>query len=165
MKPGLGQGNAWAWHQDYPPWHKIDGMPRPHCIMASVFIDDCTPVTSPLLVLPGSQHHGLLEADVDAERRGTYLPSSEIGTPRQLRGLCSDAMATLRQLGCKYMFFITATTDKVDWVEIPSRLAHVDPTNSRKPKQDVYDRASLHGCPRTACTSAARMMRRRQQRA
>lgn len=69
-KPGLGQGGAWTWHQDYPPWQKIDGMPEPRCIMAAVFIDDCTPVTSPLLVLPGSQQHGLLEAGAHADTVG-----------------------------------------------------------------------------------------------
>ena len=37
-------------------------MPEPRCIMASVFVDDCTAVTSPLLVVPGSQRHGLLES-------------------------------------------------------------------------------------------------------
>ena len=53
-KPGFGGGGAWDWHQDYPPWHTIDGIPEPRMIMASVFVDDCTPVTSPLLVIPGS---------------------------------------------------------------------------------------------------------------
>ena len=61
-KQGFGGGASWDWHQDYPPWHSIDGMPEPNCIMVSVFIDDCTAVTSPLLIVPGSQRHGLLDA-------------------------------------------------------------------------------------------------------
>jgi len=69
-KPGFGEGGAWAWHQDFPPWHAIDGMPEPRCVMASVFIDDCTAVTSPLLVLPGSQRHGLLSSSAHADTVG-----------------------------------------------------------------------------------------------
>ena len=69
-KQGFGGGNAWDWHQDYPPWHKIDGMPRPKCIMASVFIDECSAVNSPLLVVPGSQRHGLLESKLHDDAKG-----------------------------------------------------------------------------------------------
>ena len=69
-KQGFGGSNAWDWHQDYPPWHKIDGMPRPKCIMASVFVDDCSPVNSPLLVVPGSQRHGLLDSKLHDEAKG-----------------------------------------------------------------------------------------------
>jgi ectoine hydroxylase len=69
-KPGFGGGGGWDWHQDYPPWHMIDGMPEPRCIMASVFIDDCTPVTSPLLVVPGSHRHGLLGSKLHEDARG-----------------------------------------------------------------------------------------------
>ena len=74
-KPGFGGGGGWDWHQDYPPWYLIDGMPEPKCIMAAVFIDDCTPVTSPLLVVPGSQQHGLLDSKLheDAKDRGYAL--------------------------------------------------------------------------------------------
>ncbi len=74
-KPGFGTGGGWEWHQDFPPWHMIDGMPEPKCIMVSVFIDDCTPVTSPLLAIPRSQHHGLLDSKLheDAKGRGYAL--------------------------------------------------------------------------------------------
>jgi ectoine hydroxylase len=74
-KPGFGRGAGWDWHQDYPPWHMIDGMPEPKCIMASIFIDDCTAVTSSLLVVPGSQRHGLLDSSFheDAKGRGYAL--------------------------------------------------------------------------------------------
>ena len=88
-KPGLGEGGAWTWHQDYPPWHKLDGMPEPRCIMASVFLDDCTPVTSPLLVLPGSQRHGLLEADAHADTVGRGYDLQNID-PAALAGLADE---------------------------------------------------------------------------
>lgn len=69
-KQGLGEGAAWEWHQDYPPWRAIDGMAEPRCIMATVFIDDCTTAKSPLLVVPGSHRHGLLESKVHEDTVG-----------------------------------------------------------------------------------------------
>ena len=85
-KQGFGQGAAWAWHQDYPPWHTVDGMPEPRCIMVSVFIDDCTAATSPLLVVPGSHHYGLLESRLhtDAKGKGYELHHIDQTTLKQL---------------------------------------------------------------------------------
>ena len=85
-KPGFGGGAGWEWHQDYPPWHLIDGMPEAKCIMASIFIDDCTPVTSPLLVVPRSQHHGLLDSKPheDAKGRGYALHHIDSSTLEEL---------------------------------------------------------------------------------
>lgn len=73
-KYGFGYGGGWDWHQDYPPFKYIDGMRDPKCIMASIFIDDCTPVTSPLLVIPGSHKNGLIESKLheDAKKDGGY---------------------------------------------------------------------------------------------
>ena len=87
-KPGFGEGTSWDWHQDYPPWHLIDGMPEPRCVMASVFIDDCTPVTSPLLVVPGSQRHGLLDSKLheDAKGRGYALHNINNAALERLAG-------------------------------------------------------------------------------
>ena len=61
-KKGFGGGAEWEWHQDYPAWQREDGMPEPRCIMTAVFIDDCTAVKSPLLVVPGSHRHGLIDS-------------------------------------------------------------------------------------------------------
>ena len=85
-KQGFGGGASWDWHQDYPPWHLIDGMPEPNCIMVSVFIDDCTAVTSPLLVVPGSRRHGLLDARLhkDAAGRGYALHHIDHATMERL---------------------------------------------------------------------------------
>lgn len=52
-------GGLWSWHQDFGTWHREDGMPEPHCLMVAVFLDDASAVNSPLLVIPGSQHHGM----------------------------------------------------------------------------------------------------------
>ena len=62
-------------------------MPEPHCIMASVFIDDCTPVTSPLLVIPGTQRHGFIdsiELHEDAQGRGYSLYHLDHDTIKRL---------------------------------------------------------------------------------
>jgi len=47
-------GDAWSWHQDFSAWNRGDGMPKPHAIMAAVFLQDCTPANGPLLVIPKS---------------------------------------------------------------------------------------------------------------
>lgn len=69
-KPGFGGGSAWDWHQDFPPWHMIDGMPEPRCVMASVFVDDCSAAKSPLLVVPGTHRHGLMNSKLHDDARG-----------------------------------------------------------------------------------------------
>lgn len=53
--------DAWSWHQDFPAWHRGDGMPAPHAVMTAVFIDACTVANGPLLVMPGSQSDDLDE--------------------------------------------------------------------------------------------------------
>ena len=74
-KMGMGQGGASTWHQDYPPWKTIDGMAQPRCIVAAVFLDACTPVNSPLLLIPGSHNHGLLDSQplTESSRHGYDL--------------------------------------------------------------------------------------------
>ena len=73
-KEGFAPSSGWEWHQDYPPWHVVDGMPEPRCVMTSVFLDDCTPATSPLLVVPGSHGHGLIDSyRPHPEARGALL--------------------------------------------------------------------------------------------
>ena len=69
-KQGFGEGGSWTWHQDFPPWHTVDGMPEPRCVMATVFVDDCVPATSPLLVVPGSHRHGLLDSKPHEDTHG-----------------------------------------------------------------------------------------------
>ncbi len=72
-KEGFGGGAAWDWHQDFPGWYFADGMPEPRCAMVAVFVDDCTPVTSPLLVVPGSQQYGLRDSQLHRDAEGYAL--------------------------------------------------------------------------------------------
>ena len=78
-KQGFGSGASWTWHQDFPPWHSIDGMPEPRCIMASVFVDDCTVARSPLLILPGSHRRGLLDSKPHQDSVGKEYELHHIG--------------------------------------------------------------------------------------
>ena len=89
-KQGFGAGASWEWHQDYPPWHTVDGMPEPRCIVASVFIDDCSAVTSPLLVVPGSYRHGLLDSKPHKDATGKGYELHHIDHPT-LERLAEDA--------------------------------------------------------------------------
>ena len=73
-KQGFGGGGSWEWHQDYPPWHVVDEMPKPNCVITSVFIDDCTIEKSPLLVMPGSHTLGLIDSfKPHPDARGSLL--------------------------------------------------------------------------------------------
>ena len=84
-KPGLAGGASWDWHQDYSAWHVVDGMPEPRCLMVSVFIDDCTPVNSPLLVVPGSHRDGFLDSiELHRDAKGYSLYHIDEPTLRRL---------------------------------------------------------------------------------
>ena len=84
------------------------------------------------------------ESDRDAEQQaegeasGTYLPPSEVGSPRYQRDKCADALAVHRQLG-KALLFVTMTTDLKDWPEVWTRLPLFDGE-----QQDAFDRAAIH---------------------
>ena len=88
-KQGFGSGASWTWHQDYPPWHSIDGMPEPRCIMASVFVDDCTVAKSPLLILPGSHRRGLLDSSPHEDSVGKEYELHHIGR-EEFEGLAEE---------------------------------------------------------------------------
>lgn len=58
-------GDVWQWHQDYGTWQRDDDMPEPRAMNIAVFIDDVTAANGPLIFLPGSHKHGLVEASYD----------------------------------------------------------------------------------------------------
>ena len=60
-------GDVWQWHQDFGTGHRDDQMPEPRAMNIAVFIDDVTAANGPLLFLPGSHKHGVLEAGHDLE--------------------------------------------------------------------------------------------------
>ena len=71
-KPGFGAGGTWTWHQDYGTWHRVDGMQQPKAVMTAVFLNDCTAVNAPLMVVPGSQHQGLIDDVAEDEQVEGY---------------------------------------------------------------------------------------------
>ncbi len=66
-------GATWDWHQDFGSWHRADAMPEPRAVMTAVFLDEATAANAPLLIVPGSQHHGLVEEVNQQEVTGYVL--------------------------------------------------------------------------------------------
>ena len=60
-------GDVWQWHQDFPTWHKDDGMPEPRAMNIAVFLDDVMPVNGPLMIVPRSHKSGALESSHDVK--------------------------------------------------------------------------------------------------
>ena len=58
-------GDVWQWHQDFPTWHKDDGMPEPRAMNISVFLDDVLPINGPLMLIAGSHTYGQLKSEYD----------------------------------------------------------------------------------------------------
>jgi ectoine hydroxylase len=56
-------GDIWKWHQDYIYWLKEDGMPQPSCANILIFLDDVGEFNGPLLFIPGSHRHGVIEPE------------------------------------------------------------------------------------------------------
>ena len=68
-------GDVWKWHQDYIYWLKEDGMRHPSCTNVLIFLDDVNEFNGPLLLIPGSHHHGVIEVEVPSDRRGGWQES------------------------------------------------------------------------------------------
>jgi len=58
-------GDVWQWHQDYGNWMEKDGMPEPKAMNISVFLDEVFPFNGPLMLIPKSHKHGVLESNKD----------------------------------------------------------------------------------------------------
>ncbi|MEO1192959.1 MAG: phytanoyl-CoA dioxygenase family protein [Pseudomonadota bacterium] len=66
-------GGTWDWHQDFGSWHRADAMPAPRAIMTAIFLDEASAANAPLLIVPGSQHHGLVEEVAQEDSTGYVL--------------------------------------------------------------------------------------------
>ncbi|GAB5468633.1 MAG: phytanoyl-CoA dioxygenase family protein [Rhodospirillales bacterium] len=49
------------WHQDFGTYHRVDGVPEPRGLMISIFLDEVTACNAPLMVVPGTQHAGIVQ--------------------------------------------------------------------------------------------------------
>ena len=57
---GFGTGGFY-WHQDYATWKEVDGLPEARALMIAIFIDDVNQANGPLMFIPGSHLHGVLD--------------------------------------------------------------------------------------------------------
>ena len=81
-------GEVWTWHQDFGSWHHSDAMAEPRALVTAVFLDEASAANAPLLVVPGSQSHGLVrDAALDREARGYTLLEID---PATLKALVDD---------------------------------------------------------------------------
>ncbi len=58
-------GDVWQWHQDYGTWSRDDLMPEPRALNLAVFLEEVNQFNGPLLFIPGSHKHGVIEAGHD----------------------------------------------------------------------------------------------------
>ena len=107
-------GDVWQWHQDYGTWARDDEMPEPRAMNIAVFLDDVTAANGPLLFLPGSHKHGVVEAGHDLET-----------TSYPLWTLDRDTVSRLyEQGGC-----VAPTGEAGSVLMFSSLLVHASPPN------------------------------------
>ncbi len=73
-------GESFWWHQDYGTWRMEDGMPTPRALMLGLYLDDVTAANGPLLVIPGSHHHGAID-EVHPDRNESGYTVVDIDRP------------------------------------------------------------------------------------
>lgn len=66
------RGNWWEWHQDYPYWQIEDGMTAPRVVSVMLYLDDVTEFNGPLLVVPGSHKHGVVNFADKGDEEATW---------------------------------------------------------------------------------------------
>ena len=77
-------GAVWQWHQDYGTWARDDLMPEPRAMNIALFIDEVTAANGPLLFIPGSHKHGVIEAGHDLETTSYPLWTLDRRSVREL---------------------------------------------------------------------------------
>jgi len=107
-------GDVWQWHQDYGTWARDDLMPEPRAMNIALFLDDVTAANGPLLFLPGSHKHGVVEAGHDLE--STSYPLWTLG-----RDTVTDLY---EQGGC-----VAPTGEAGSMLLFSSLLVHASPPN------------------------------------
>lgn len=80
-------GDVWQWHQDYGNWLEKDGMPEPRAMNISLFLDEVFSFNGPLMIIPKSHRHGVLES-----RKDTATTSFPLFTQSQetVEKLCDE---------------------------------------------------------------------------
>ena len=107
-------GDVWQWHQDYGTWARDDLMPEPRAMNIAVFLDDVTAANGPLIFLPGSHKHGVVEAGHDLETTSYPLWTLDRETVTRL----------YHEGGC-----VAPTGDAGSVLMFSSLLVHASPPN------------------------------------
>lgn len=107
-------GDVWQWHQDYGTWARDDQMPEPRAMNIAVFLDDVTAANGPLLFLPGSHKHGVVDAGHDVATTSYPLWTLDRDTVSEL----------YQQGGC-----VAPTGDAGSVILFSSLLVHASPPN------------------------------------
>ena len=117
-------GELWQWHQDYGTWARDDGMPEPRAMNIAVFLDEVMAINGPLMFIPKSHKHGVLEAGHDLKT-----------TSYPLWTLDNETIARLAEEGG-----IVAPTGKPGTVLMfHGNLVHASPPNiTPYPRKIVY---------------------------
>jgi len=63
-------GDVWKWHQDYIFWAKGDGMLEPRCVNLMLYLDEVTEFNGPMMCIPGSHRHGMIDVEALRSRGG-----------------------------------------------------------------------------------------------
>ncbi|WP_077001710.1 phytanoyl-CoA dioxygenase family protein [Variovorax sp. KK3] len=74
-------GETWMWHQDFPSWHRFDGMPAPRAMNIALFVDEVKPINGALMLIPRSHTHGALPDaydDMTTSHPGWYLTQGTV---------------------------------------------------------------------------------------
>jgi ectoine hydroxylase len=77
-------GDVWQWHQDYGTWARDDGMPEARAMNIAVYLDEVFSFNGPLMLIPGSHTHGVLEAGHDEATTSYPLWTLDHGTVERL---------------------------------------------------------------------------------
>jgi len=107
-------GDVWQWHQDYGTWARDDLMPEPRAMNIAVFLDDVTAANGPLIFLPGSHKHGVVDAGHDLETTSYPLWTLDRDTVTEL----------YQQGGC-----VAPTGKAGSMLLFSSLLVHASPPN------------------------------------
>ncbi len=77
-------GDVWQWHQDFPTWHKDDGMPEARAMNIAIFLDDVLPINGPLMIVLRSHKAGALASSHDTKTTAYPLWTLDNATVTEL---------------------------------------------------------------------------------
>jgi len=96
-------GEPFWWHQDYGTWRLEDGMPTPRALMIALYLDDVDATNGPLLVIPGSHHHGAVD-QINPDRNPAGYTVADIERPVIERLVADHGIAAMTFRAGSVMF-------------------------------------------------------------